>query len=470
MTFSNLIKPNEPIVYRDSLGNEPVYYYASDSEIVIASSIKEILKQTKMTVEVDLDALNEYFTFQNIFSDRTLFKGIKLLPPGHLLSYANGELNKELYYDIPTNKVEMKEKEWEGLVEKKLEESVNRLNDDDTGSFLSGGLDSASVAYMASKDKKIKTFTMGFDVTTAKGIEQTFDERVAAEEVSRLIGSEHYEMVLHSGDMISVLPELIYHLEDLRVGMSYPNYYAMRLASKYVKNVFSGEGGDELFGGYPWRHELASKCTPKNFELKYYDYWTRLVPKSDKPLFFNHKVNTDDPFEQYMKIMQKSERLKDPVERMMYFDAKTFMPACAIVDSKYAKANGINLKSPFADVELANVAFLMPHKYKYKDGQSKYLLRKIMSKYLPVNIINKKKQGFSAPDMSWYQCESLNYIKKLLMSEDSMSKEYINQKYIGKVILEHSAGLQNHRLLLWSLMSFEWWCRIFLGRTYADRD
>ena len=219
MRYTNLLNPNEYIVYRDALGNKPVYYYSDDKQIIISDSIKDILRKG-IKVEVDIDALNEYFTFQNIYSDRTLFKGIKMLPAGHSSQYINGKLEIHKYYDIPTNQVEMKEGEWEKLIEKKLTQSVDRLVEEGDGSFLSGGLDSASVAYLASQRTKLKTFTMGFDLTTAKGIEQTFDERVAAEEMSRLIGSEHYEMVLHSGDMHSIMPELIYHLEDLRVGMS----------------------------------------------------------------------------------------------------------------------------------------------------------------------------------------------------------------------------------------------------------
>jgi asparagine synthase (glutamine-hydrolysing) len=237
MKYSNLINPNEQIVYRDALGSVPVYYYRDD-QIVVANTIKEILNLTKMKVEVDLEALNEYFSFQNIYSDRTLFKGIKMLPAGHYLEYKNGDITIHQYYDIPIKRVELKESEWIRLIENKLKESVERKQAE--GSFLSGGIDSASVAFLS--PKKLKTFTIGFDTTTAKGIEQTFDERKSAEEVSRLIGSEHYEMVLHSSDMRSILPEVIYHQEDLRVGMSYPNYYAMQLASKFVKSVYSGEG------------------------------------------------------------------------------------------------------------------------------------------------------------------------------------------------------------------------------------
>lgn len=448
MKYSNLIN-NERIVYRDALGSKPVYYYNRE-KIIISESIKDILKTVK--AGVDLDGLNEYFTFQNIYSDRTLFKGIRLLPPGHYLEYKNGTLREGVHYDIPTKRVERSEGEWIDLIENKLRESVEKKQAE--GSFISGGIDSASVAFFS--PEKLKTFTIGFDTTTAKGIEQTFDERESAEEISRIIGSEHYEMVLHSSDMKSVMPSLVYEQEDLRVGMSYPNYYAMRLASKFVKSVYSGEGGDELLGGYPWRYDLVKKCNDKNFETKYFNYWNRLVPREDKELFFNFKVNLDDPFEQFHKVLSKAEG--SPLEKMSYFEAKTFMPACAIVDYKYAKAHDLEIVSPFGDVELADLCFLMPVEFKY----DKMILRKIMSKYLPETITTKKKQGFSAPEMSWYQCESLDYIKKLLMSEDSMSKEYINQKYIGKLILEHSGGLKNHRLLLWSLISFEWWCRIFL--------
>jgi asparagine synthase (glutamine-hydrolysing) len=230
---------------RDRFGVKPLYYTIQDNAFVFASEIKAILAHPCVSARLCPDALGEYFTFQNVFSDRTLFDGIKLLPGGCRLTVsanAPSPILQHRFWDYrfqPETIVETKEEASERLYGL-FEQAVTRqlVSDVPVGSYLSGGLDSGSITGVAARQLgRLNTFTCGFDLSSASGLELGFDERPASELMSNLFKTEHYEIVLHAGDMEYVLPELIWHLEDLRVGQCYPNYYIARLASKFVKVV-----------------------------------------------------------------------------------------------------------------------------------------------------------------------------------------------------------------------------------------
>ena len=192
--------------------------------------------------------------------------------------------SRERYWDLELEPDEsVSEDEWVEAVARGVRvDAVARqlVSDVPVGSYLSGGMDSASiVAVAARRIPRLMTFTGGFDLSSVNGLELVFDERADAERVASTFRTEHYEMVMHAGDMAWVLPELVWHLEDLRVGMSYQNHYIARLASKFVKVSLAGTGGDELFAGYPWRYDLVDGLDdPSEFDRRYYDYWCRLVP------------------------------------------------------------------------------------------------------------------------------------------------------------------------------------------------
>ncbi|RKY00210.1 MAG: asparagine synthase (glutamine-hydrolyzing), partial [Spirochaetes bacterium] len=285
---------------RDRYGIKPLYYTVINKDgkktLIFGSEIKSILEYKDYSPELDYKALIEYFTFQNILTDRTLWKGIKILPPGYYMSLnlndPDPKLKKIQYWDFNfTDKFINKDK-------KELEVNLNTLfinavkkqliADVEIGAYLSGGIDSGSITAITSKNfSSLKTFSIGFDKYSASGLELSYDERPKAELISYLYKTEHYEMVLKAGDMERCMKDLVWHLEDLRVGQSYPNYYIAKLASKFVKVVLAGTGGDELFGGYPWRYYRTIKSA--NFEEyidNYYLYWQRLIPnKSIKAIF-----------------------------------------------------------------------------------------------------------------------------------------------------------------------------------------
>ena len=486
---------------RDRFGVKPLYIYLHNEVVLFASEIKAFLKHPLFKVEVNLSALNEYFTFQNVFSFDTLFKNVEMLPPANTvkINLDTKEITHNCWWDYnftqPDNSMtlEFAKTETERLLSKAV--SKQMIADVPVGSYLSGGMDSGSLSVLASKQvERMYTFTAGFEMSEVHGVESGYDERIDAELTANYIKSEHYEQVINAGDIKWSLPRVIWHLEDLRVGMSYPNYYISRLASKFVKVCLQGTGGDELYGGYPWRYyRVFQSLDQKDFFTNYYGFWQRLVNDEDKkelfqPNIFN-KIDIEEPKKIFERVFTFNNQLKyatpeEHIQNSLYFEIKTFLPGLLLVGDKLAMANGLEERFPFLDNELVDFAQKIPLKYKlanlenmkkidentignkrnlykeYDDGKN--VLRMAMADILPEKIINRKKQGFSAPDESWYRGENAGYVKELLLGKNVACHEFISPAYIEKIIHEHCELRINHRLLIWSFMSFEWWCRLFL--------
>ncbi len=492
----------ELFLTRDRYGVKPLYYWFTGNEIVFASEIKAIIAHPKYNIEVNPDALNEYFSFQNLFKYHTLFKGVEALPPANTIKIDKG--TREIYhnawwdYDFsePDENISFGEAQEETLRLFRKAVSKQMVADVPVGSYLSGGMDSGSVTAEASRHvSRLTTFTCGFDMSEVTGVESNYDERRDAELMANFFKTEHYEQVINAGDLRWSLPRVVHHLEDLRVGMSYPNYYISRLASKFVKVCLTGTGGDELYGGYPWRYyRVFDSLNQKEFFSQYYNYWQRLVPDGSKNELFSQRIrpfiDQNAPREVFESVFTFNDKLKydrpeDHIQNSLYFEIKTFLPGLLLVGDKLSMANGLEERFPFLDNELVDFAQKIPVRHKlgnleemkrmdenilgnkkkvyheYQDGKN--VLRKAMLEILPESIINRKKQGFSAPDESWYRGENAAYIKELLLNGETVSSAFINRQYIHKIVDEHINKKINHRLLIWSFMNFEWWCRIFLN-------
>ena len=491
---------------RDRYGIKPLYYtLTKENTLVFASEIKSILEYQSVKQEIDYKALLEYFTFQNIFTDKTLHKSIKLLPAGNYIeidlktSQAPRQLAPTQYWDFDFSEPEnvKDEREYIEELDRLFTQAVRRqlVSDVEVGSYLSGGMDSGSITAIAAKSLPyMKTFTVGFDLTSASGLEMSFDERVKSEFMSYHFKTEHYEMVLKSGDMERCLPNFCYHLEEPRVGQSYPNYYAAKLASKFVKVVLSGAGGDELFGGYPWRYYRA--VNNNNFDDyidKYYQFWKRLLD--------NHLLNelvspiksqladvwTKDIFKGVFKHHpEKLYSAEDYINHSLYFEAKTFLHGLLVVEDKLSMAHSLETRVPFLDNDLVDFAQKIPvdlklanlgevarlnendfgnkrQKYFQKTQDGKIILRKAMEKYIPENITSAVKQGFSSPDNSWFKGDSIEFVKSTLLNQDAKIYQYFDKNLLCKLMTEHFEGKENRRLFIWSLLNFEQWCQMVDG-------
>jgi len=493
----------ELFLARDRYGIKPLYYTFADHYFVFASEQKAILAHTAVKREIDLEGLLEYFTFQNFFTDKTLMKGIKLFPAGcwAKLTLASQERNLTIkpywtfYFHEPEHPV--MESEYIEELDRLFLQAVNRqlVSDVDVGAYLSGGMDSGSITAIAARQLPyMKTFTCGFDLHSASGLELAFDEREKAESMSYLFQTEHYEMVLKSGDMERILPKLAWHLEEPRVGQSYPNFYVAQLASKFVKVVLSGSGGDELFGGYPWRYYRAVDPND-NFEEyidKYYLYWQRLIDNRHlkeifAPVWTDVKhVWTRDIFRDvFLDHHQPLGKPEDYVNHSMTFEAKTFLHGLLLVEDKISMAHGLEVRVPFLDNDLVDFAISLPvnlklknlaeatrinenepghkqdHYFKqHRDG--KIVLRKVMERYIPAEITAGMKQGFSAPDASWFKGDSIDYVRRIIFNNKSRIYDYFDPKAVQERVNEHLDGKLNRRLFIWSLLNAEQWCQQYL--------
>jgi asparagine synthase (glutamine-hydrolysing) len=357
-------------------------------------------------------------------------------------------------------------------------------------------MDSGSITAVARRHLgRLTTFTCGFDLTSASGLELGWDERANAEVLANLLKTEHYEVVLHAGDMEHVMPDLISGLEDLRVGQCYPNYYVARLASKFVKVVLSGAGGDELTAGYPWRYFRSANSDGRDgFYRRYYDFWQRLVPDEDKQALFapalRAEVANESTFEVFRGVMETAAGLPAPrsqedfVNTSLYFELKTFLHGLLVVEDRVSMAHGLETRVPFLDHDLVDFVQRLPVGFKlrmldspappvdenetaklrrYGQDGGKMILRDAMRRIIPSDVTNRVKQGFSAPDASWFRGESIDYITTLLGDRRARIYDFLQPHYVDRMLGEHCRGERNHRLFIWSALSFEWWLRRFMS-------
>ncbi len=483
---------------RDRHGVKPLYYTQFEGYFIFASEIKAILEYKDFPREINLKALNEYFTFQNLFQYHTLFKNIYLLPAANIakVDFANGFRRHSYWdYDFTSRDESMSFEDARDGTHGLLREAVGRqmVADVPVGSYLSGGMDSGSISAIASNHaERLATFTAGFELSKVSGLEAMFDERRDAELIANEFKTEHYEQVINAGDIAWVMPKLIWHLEDLRVGMSYPNYYISRLASKFVKVCLSGAGGDEIYGGYPWRYYRVLKSLDReDFFRNYYDFWQRLVRDEEKQEMFHRDVYSEmqdhRSFEIFRRVFTFNESLKydtpeDHIANSLYFEIKTFLHGLLIVGDKLSMANSLEERFPFLDNKLVDFAMRIPIRHKLRNltdikkmdenelkknmkyiiahDDGKNVLREAMKSILPEGVTERKKQGFSPPEESWYRGENFKYVKDTLLSGDIRMSRYINRNFVQRIVREHSEGV-NHRLLLWSFICFEHWCTQF---------
>jgi asparagine synthase (glutamine-hydrolysing) len=496
-------RERELFVARDRYGIKPLYVAHVGDAVLLASEIKSFLRHPSFRAGVSLPHLLEYFTFQNVFSDGTLFDGVTMLPAGHRwrIPLDGSATRPERYWDFEFvdggggdddgSYLEELDRLFRQAVERQL------VSDVPVGAYLSGGMDSGSIAAIAARSLPyLASFTMGFDLRNASGLELGYDERAKAEALSYLFRTEHYEGVLKSGDMERCLPALVWHLEDLRVGQSYPNWYTAKLARGFVTVVLSGAGGDELFAGYPWRYYRAVVNDDfDHYVEKYYGFWHRLLPNRVLPELFRpdvwsqvRDVRTIDVFRDVLAQHGGSapSTPEEYVNESLYLEAKTFLHGLLVVEDKLSMAHSLETRVPYLDNDLVDFAQRVPVRLKLRDlgeivklnenepgpktekyfaetRDGKLLVRELMQRYLPAEVTAQTKQGFSGPDASWFRGESIEYVRRVLLDGDAAIYSFLRPDTVRGLVEEHLSGAANRRLLLWSLLSFEHWCRIFLG-------
>jgi asparagine synthase (glutamine-hydrolysing) len=275
-----------------------------------------------------------------------------------------------------------------------------------------------------------------------------------------------------------------------------------RLASKFVKVVLSGTGGDELYGGYPWRyHHAAGSADLDHYVDNAYAFWQRLVPHTVRPRLFQPDVWQSMQGGDAKDVMRRViagasgplERPEDFVNRSLYFEAKTFLHGLLVVEDKLSMAHGLETRVPFLDNDIVDFAMQLPvgaklraldvghpldenavgqkhDVYLQRTTDGKRVLRRMLSRVLPQAYVDSPKQGFSAPDASWFRGESIDYVKNLILDPQARIYEFLRPDTVAELVNEHLTGQTNRRLLIWSLISFEWWCRSFLNGRPSRAD
>jgi len=477
---------------RDRYGIKPFYYAVVNHTFLFGSEQKAVYEHPLFYHKLDLEAVAEYFTFQNILTDKTFEKDIKILEPGCFfhIGMDSPQIIIKRYWDFNFREDAeySTEEEYAQALDDLLRQAVNRqlVSDTEIGSFLSGGMDSGTITCIASKSfPHMKTFTCGYDMSRAVGNELGFDERNKSEIMAHAFSTEHYEMILQPEDIERILPQVSYHNEEPRVGQSYTNYYISKLASKFVKVCFSGTGGDELFGGYPWRYYRGMNASDfDEFVDGYYQFWQRLIPtdvlhRAFSPVY--QQIKDVDAKEIFKGVFKRHEcEIKTPVDyinQSLYFEAKTFLYGMLMIEDKLTMAHGLESRVPLLDNDLVDFAMRMPVKYKLsnlqktirmnennqglkkqdyflKTNDGKSILRKTMEKYIPKEIDRAAKQGFSAPDATWFRDESIGFVKNVIYDDRSRLWEYMDKNVVRSLVDEHLNGTANRRLLIWGLLNF----------------
>jgi asparagine synthase (glutamine-hydrolysing) len=465
-------RSGELFLARDRFGAKPLYVMADTAGVLFASEVKALLAYRGSGASLSLPALAEYLTFQNLFGDRTLFEGVYMLPAGSsMLVSRDGAISRRTYFDPVPEPIEgMDENALSEELRGRLARAVERqlMSDVPVGAYLSGGMDSASLVTLAGQYiPHIHTFTVGFDVADASPLEVAADERADAELVARNVGTEHYEAVLHAGDMARVLPQLVWHLEDLRAGTCYQNFYVARLASRFTKVVLAGTGGDELFAGYPWRYaRLEGLRDRRSFLDAYYAYWCRLVSDDAKAQLFTDAVRQEledapSPRDRFEEVTSHLPDL-EPIDVALYFEQRTFLHGLLVVEDKLSMAHGLEARVPFLDNELVDFALRIPGSVRNGSSEGKKLLRQAARGLLPDRLVDKRKQGFSPPDRTWYQGRNLSYVREVLLDSAALSRGLFRPEFVERVISDHARGTSDQRLLIWSLLCLEWWQKHFV--------
>ena len=478
---------------RDRAGIKPLHYAERDGRLVFGSEIKSLLADPRVARDVDPQALDHYCSFLYTPPDRSIFTGIRKLPPGHALRWRDGELRTWRYWDLPDETFQGGGPEAAARLRELLRDAVrsHMVSDVPLGAFLSGGVDSSVVvALMAeASTRPVKTFSIGFE-------EATFNELPYAREVARRFGTDHHEFVVRP-DALSILDRLIAHFDEPFADSSaIPTWYVSEIAARHVTVVLSGDGGDELFGGYSryrpharveafdrlrvpgrqaaarlaWRH-WPRGVRGRNFlrhvaqdrEGRYLEDIGFFRPDEKHVLYtpaFRSELEGWDPY-QAMRTRLDAEPHLSWASRMMRFDFHTYLPNDGLTKvDRTSMAHSIESRVPLLDTAVIEFAATLPSSFKITPaGRHKHVLKEAVADLLPPSILDRPKQGFGVPIGRWFGRDLRDLFADTLLSARTRERGYFEPREVGRLVREHVSGRRDHTLRLWLLMVFELWQR-----------
>lgn len=491
-------------IARDHMGQKPIYYWYSGSNFAFASEIKAILALKPDLREMDVNALYEYLTIRIITPPRSMFKGIKKLPPAHYLVFQNGQVSINRYWSLKYQpKIKGDFNSVMGELDKQINETVkyHMVSDVPVGAFLSGGVDSSLVVAMMSDLTNDKFKTFSGDVPY-----KNFSEITYARMVAEKYKTQSYELKFIPS-LVKTLPEILWHLDEPSDSLSIAMYYISELASKEVKVVLGGDGGDELFGGYDryygnvyasyyamipkvFRKTILKKALdlmPEGFwyqsvshklkwihQISFYNGGER-YSKSLSYFYFSNgysenlytksflkEVSLFDP-EASIKNYFDSENAKELIDKMLYSDSMIRMPDHPVmILDRMTMAHGLESRAPFLDHKLEEFCASIPPQFKVKGKKRRYIQVELAKKYLPIGVIERKKQGFASPITYLLQDEYRLLFKSFLKNSRLVEENYLEAPLINKLLEEHLDKKADHGQRLWLLFNAEIWYRMYV--------
>ena len=469
---------------RDFFGIKPFYYYKDEKTFMAGSEIKSFLSHPNFKKELNKKVLSLYLCYGTNHMEETFFCDTKKLLPGHFLIYKDGELKVKQYSKLTYEKQDNTYGYYEKLVKETLESSVeyHKISDVEVGSYLSGGVDSS---YVVSVAKPNKTFTVGFD---GKG----FSEIEYAKGLSDHFGVQHFSKVISGDEFFDILPTVQYHLDEPSANVSaVPLYFLSKLARTKVKVVLSGEGADEMFGGYneynvqgAAKHYLriplfirkgiaaAAKPLPyfkgkhfiekygKELSHRYYNKTEMFLPDEVNGVLKSDYKATLSPFDLCTPYYNEVKG-KDDVLRKMYIDLNFWLPHDILLKAdKMSMANSVELRVPFLDKEVFALSKRIPTKYLVKDNETKYIFRRVAEKCIPKEWAKRRKLGFPVPFGNWIREEKYYKMVKELFESD-FAGEFFDRDKINRMLDNHYSGTAKNGKKIYVIFSFLIWYKRF---------
>jgi len=473
---------------RDFFGIKPLYYTqnTTDNSFLFSSEIKAFLKQPAFRKELNKDALKPYLTFQYSVLDETFFKGVYKLKPGHYMLYKQGTLEVKPYWDVNFAEEPNSLSHYVNQIKSTVKESVSyhQISDVPVGSFLSGGIDSS---YITALLKPNKTFSVGFE-----DYEGNFNETNLAEDLSEILNIENYKRLVSADECFKMLPTIQYHMDEPQSNpSSVPLYFLAELASKHVTVVLSGEGADEIFGGYDWydttpamkkykklpfaiRRPLSllsgklSKNRITSFVVKggqrveeRFIGQAHVFEEADALAVLKDEYKQGPSVQSITKTVYDQVRGKDDITKMQYLDLKLWLPGDILLKAdKMSLAHSIELRVPFLDKMVMDLAAKLPTDLRVHPSNTKYALRTAAKEVLPDEWANRPKVGFPVPIRHWLRQEKYYKLVKDMFLSDR-AKLFFHTDELMKYLDSHYSGKQNYARYIWTVYVFLIWHKTF---------
>lgn len=490
------------VVARDRVGIKPLYYAQSPSRLYFGSELKSLLCASDLPRDIDLHALDHYLSFLYTPRDGSIFRAIHKLLPGHVLVWRDGKTSISRFWNPRVEETFTgSEADAAERLRSVLTDAVRShlVSDVPLGAFLSGGIDSSVVVGLmrAVSGGRVKTFSIGFD-------EPAFDELSHARRVAEHFGTEHHEFVVRP-DGVSILDDVIGHFDEPFADASaIPTWYVSSIARKYVTVALSGDGGDEVFGGYDRylphprvaQFDRYAPATLKRLAAIGAEHWPRRARGKN---FLRHVARNNigrylDSI-RYFSADDKAALLTPDLRarlgasdaeghlaahfapyahlpwnsQMMHFDADTYLPEDVLVKvDRMSMAHSLECRVPLLDNDVIDFASTLPAHFKIRNGRRKHVLKEVARTLLPPDLIDRRKQGFAVPIGVWFRGSMRELFADTLLSQNSLTRGYFEPAFVAQLVDEHLSGTRDHTLRLWQLVIFERWHAHYVDRTSSS--